>query len=323
MPIWERATYYGNHDFYLTIPCGRCALCKSKLAKEWKVRLHYELNSCPKHRPFGNLVPRALFCTLTLNDNYVTEDERFFAPWFVKFRDNYRKKYKCSPRYWATTDRGSQFGRLHVHFILFNPVPSANQFNNDLRRWYNFGFVEAKWLWSNSVDEYLTGYVSGDNLYKDNPVKHGKPVCEKALKYKPRIFVSKGLGRDCPDKDYILSRGDNMVDINGFTYSLPRYYRDKWLSYTERYYYRLINLLFTIQTYENYDYNIESIPHKFKGRLINYSYKDFALSQFDRFTTSPKEKIVTDWSQVVSTLEYQDEDYKLFMDGMPNELYVG
>lgn len=313
MPEWERQLYYGRADYYLSIPCGRCRLCKSKLAKEWKVRLHYELVSTPTHIIFGKTLPRVLFVTFTFNDDHLIENEKDFAPWIVKFRDNYRKKYKRSPRYFITSDRGSQFGRLHFHGLFFNPIPSATQLKYDLMRWYKFGFVDIRWIQSYGVDEYVTGYLSGANLLKDEPVKHGKAVCEKALKYKPRIFVSNGLGRDCVDYDHILRRDDNLVDINGYIYSLPRYYRDKWYNYTERWYKGLINTIYSSELLGQYE-DYESIIYTYRGKNVYATQLTSVFEDTERFLTPEKPKVPpTDWDFVARQIEMDESNMSEFM----------
>lgn len=306
-PEWARHWFQLNHDYYLTIPCGRCRLCKSKIAKEWKVRLHYELQSTPRHKIEGRLVPKAFFLTFTLKDEYLTDDEKVYAPWLVRFRDNYRKKYKKSPRYFAITDRGSQYGRLHLHMVIFDPACSSNVMSKHLKSWYSYGFFHIRWIYSETIDEYITGYLSGDNLYKDVPVKHGKAVCDKALRYKPRVFVSKGLGCKCADESYIKRRDDGLVDINGYLYALPRYYRDKWYTKRELYYKTLINTVADREILPYYGYNRSIIPYQYRGRIVSYNYLPIIKETTERFTTpAPPPPPVTDWDSVLRDMEEHD-----------------
>ena len=42
LPI-HRRMYVTQPDYYVSVPCGRCRLCKARLAKEWKIRIANEL----------------------------------------------------------------------------------------------------------------------------------------------------------------------------------------------------------------------------------------------------------------------------------------
>lgn len=251
----RRYSKYGNEnqrlfrsypDYYINVPCGRCVLCKSRIAKEWKVRLSYECETTRTHLHQGKQVPRVVFLTFTISDQYYTDDDNFFVPWFVKFRDSWRKAYGKSPRYWCITDRGSQFGRLHLHMLLFDPRKydrkrkeytediSINELKTKHGFWWHYGFVDAQWVKSMAVSNYVVNYITGANMYNEEPVKHGKPICEKALSYKPKIFVSKGLGANRVDASfarYVASRDYATISMYGFVYALPRYLFNKVTDY--------------------------------------------------------------------------------------------
>lgn len=238
-----------NWDYYLQVPCGLCRLCKAKLANEWKVRLEFELRSTRLHRHLGQMLPRAIFTTLTIAPEHYTDDERYFADYFVKFRDNYRKRFGISPRYFAITDRGSQYARLHIHMLLFDPRyydKKTKTYGNDvwlstlvnLKFWWPYGQVRrTEYVKSFGAGSYVSGYISGANLANDEPVKHGKLICEKALQYKPRVFVSNGLGKSALQDPELVNRmrEDNIVQLGEYIYGLPRYYRNSIFSAHERY----------------------------------------------------------------------------------------
>lgn len=195
------------------------------------------------------MLPRAIFTTLTIAPKYYTDDERFFADYFVKFRDNYRKKFGISPRYFAITDRGSQYARLHIHMLLFDPRfydKKTKTYGNDvwlstlvnLKFWWPYGSVrKTEYVKSFGAGSYVSGYISGANLANDEPVKHGKLICEKSLQYKPRVFVSNGLGKGALQDPELVKRmrEDNMIQVGEFMYGLPRYYRNSIFSAHERY----------------------------------------------------------------------------------------
>ena len=243
LPDDVKRQYSTLPDYWLVVPCGRCVLCKARLSREWKVRLTYEMQNTRTHRHNSRQVPRVVFLTFTFRDECYTNSEEIFAEWLVKFRDNYRKKYGRSPRYFAITDRGSQFARLHLHMLLIDPRMYDSRRKSfvgdvsisELKRhsfWWRYGFVDAQWVKYHSVANYVVGYITGANLNNEEPVKHGKPICKEALEYKPHIYVSKGLGSAVLTDDfikYVQSRNLSTIDIDGYIYGLPRYYLDKVL----------------------------------------------------------------------------------------------
>lgn len=233
-------------DFYLSVPCGRCYLCKRKRAQHWKLRLQIELDNTRTHLIQGKQTPRAIFLTFTFNEEHYHEPEEQFTDWVVKFRDNYRKKFGKSPRYFAVSDCGSQFGRIHFHMLLFDPRVydrRRKEYTRDisvselhkLSYWWPFGYVTYDaWCKSGATADYVAGYISGSNLYKEEPVKHGKPICEQALRYKPKIYCSKGLGMQICDSTLYakISRNNfQYIDYRGYVYGVPRSFLNRSLDY--------------------------------------------------------------------------------------------
>lgn len=297
VPSWNFA---GLADYYLQVPCGRCYLCKKRLANDWRVRLEMEMRTTRTHKLNGSQVPRVIFTTLTIAEEHYTDDDRYFAEYFRKFRDNYRKRYGISPRYYAITDRGSQFARLHIHMLLFDPrVYDRNKReyvrNISLKElverkfWWPYGMVRyTKWVKAGSnCSTYVSGYISGANLDKDEPVKHGKPICDKALRYKPRVFVSNGLGRDAlADYDTFMRwREEGVVQIGGYHFGLPRYYQMHLYTAWERYY----RLIYDQAEREWQMQRTAVWPESVRYQLGQHTYNRQSLERhirdLDRFTT--------------------------------------
>lgn len=338
-----RRLHITQPDYYLQVPCGRCSLCKSRIAKEWKVRLTYEFNHTREHRHKGKYLPRVIFFTFTFAEEYYTDSEDIIAPALVKFRDSFRKKYGRSPRYWAITDRGSQFGRLHLHMLLFDPRvydTKAKEYTRNIsitelkktHFWWSFGFVDAQWVRSFSAAEYVVGYLTGANLYKEEPVKHGKPICEKALRYKPKIFCSKGIGSSQVDSDfvdYVARRDFSTIDLNGFIYALPRYYlnrvtdeiaKKRGLYYKSsafghivvKNFYRdeiifhrnAVNKAELLDYFARTGFSVDNMRYHYKGKDINYSILQGNIKVSSIFVTPEKERyhsnllisVESDWS---------------------------
>lgn len=236
---WRKKGPMMYKDFYLEVPCGKCYLCRKRLANNWRVRLFEECLSTPQMYYEGKLVYNAFFITFTYENASLPPNKREdFANHIKHWRDNWRKKYGKSPRYFITTDKGSQFERLHLHAIIFNPYDYKNDCRIDWNacRLHNFhwkyGFVfidfEKPYLESAKGVSYVTGYITGSNLGKDAQ-KHGKPISPESMYYRPYVFVSNGLGaKYVYGMDARLKGLDNMLySLNGFNYSLPQYYKNK------------------------------------------------------------------------------------------------
>lgn len=308
LPIFRRL-YTTEPDYYVSVPCGRCRLCKARLAKEWKVRLAHELQTTATHVVKTERVPRVVFATLTFNDDHLPQDESIFADYLVKFRDNYRKRYGISPRYFLVTDVGSQFGRLHAHMLLFNPryydkktkTYTKNISVSELNKhklWWSNGYVTyLAWVHSSAVSSYVSDYISGANLWKEEPVKHGKPVCEKALRYKPRVFCSKGLGGAWLDYDKFLEyqRGaPPVVDLQGFVYVLPRYYRTRiWPSEDYEFWAYDHRHLIRCAEVEDYMFRIgfkeSNVRYKYLGKVITQEELKQRIEYNEQYLTPEKE----------------------------------
>lgn len=325
LPI-HRVQYSTQPDYYVEVPCGRCRLCKARLAKEWKVRLANELLTTPTHTVKLQQVPRVIFGTLTFNDASYTDDESLLPDYFVKFRDSYRKRYGISPRYFAVTDRGSQFGRLHVHILIFNPryydrktkTYTKNVSVTNLREhnlWWPYGFVSyLAWCNSSAVSSYVSDYISGANMWKEEPVKHGKPICEKALRYKPRIYCSKGIGSAwlTDEKIYEYNAGATpLVLLGGFHYVLPRYYRNRiWPSedrefwaYDHRH---LIRRAEVIDYMCDILFREEDVRYKYLNRFVSKEELERLIIDNERFVTPEKTK---DLTTVLPDIDYS-KDYE-------------
>lgn len=330
-------------DFYIKVPCGRCALCKERISKEWKVRLTVECRNTDTHYHLGKCLPRVLFVTLTFaEEHYKGEEEFDFAPYLKKFRDNFRKAYGRSPRYFAITDRGSQFGRLHLHILLFNPrvwskeerrytaLVSNSQLHKK-RFWWPYGFVDSQWVENPNVAGYVCGYITGANLDREEPVKHGKPICEKALRYKPQIYPSKGLGSAFlteENMDEIYRTDARTLQLDGFHYALPRYYVNKIFHQ-----YDLIERR-SVQFAEQYDYwqrvrfGEAPLVYDYKGMPITPSHLAELVEFREKFVTPAKEKVkpkaifevdgVEEFIYPVLSGQYVPDDYLCHLD-MPKD----
>lgn len=250
--FYNRAVFPEDYEenLYLEIPCGKCYLCRKRRANSWRIRLVEELKDCPRVHHEGVDKYRCLFVTFTFEDKYLPKSDRrdVYAEYIRKWRDLWRKKFGKSPRYFITTDKGSQFGRIHFHCLLFSPYDYKRDRFLEIEDlllcgcMWRFGFIDRDldWLRGFQGVTYVTGYITGSNLEKDAK-KHGKPVCKESLEYVPFIFVSNGLGKSFVERNKHLSAElKPLYEFNGYFYGLPTYYRNKIYDYTFRWHSNLI-----------------------------------------------------------------------------------
>lgn len=254
-------------DYQLSVPCGHCYLCRKRKANDWHVRLFHEYLGTPYYYIRGKKQERnVLFCTFTFNDTYLPDDSpeglrSRLAPYIRKWRDNWRKRFGVSPRYWCTTDIGNE-GRLHLHLLIFNPVTKdgvriskSSIFSTgtnwrklckktgmsedtpiDYRRqmMWKYGFCTyCKHLHDERGIHYVSGYLTGVNVLKqiengDTVLKHNKALCKKALHHVPVIFVSSGLGKSfisTKEFDKLKNLKSFICSLGKYKFAVPRYYR--------------------------------------------------------------------------------------------------
>lgn len=265
-------------NYYIEVPCGKCYLCRKKKANGWRIRLLEECKSTPTFRHCGIDKKRIIFVCFTFDDAHLPRPGKRsqFAELIRKWRDLWRKKFGRSPRYFAITDKGSQFGRLHLHLLIFDPrnYKEDDLFGTplsieDLEKhnffWRNGMVRYPSWLESERGISYVTGYMTGSNLEKD-AIKHGKPMCKEAKEYIPFIFVSNGLGKSFVDNPNLAidpQTGNYLYYYQGYYYGLPSYYRYKLIDEEFRWHSNLL-LKKEKEDYMNTHDVIEYILHNHK-----------------------------------------------------------
>lgn len=222
-------------DYYVQAPCGRCALCRKKRANAWRLRLINEYMGSQN----------AYFFTLTFNDSnqHLAKD---MVDLVRKWRQNYKYHVGVAPRYFLVEDKGTQYGRLHLHGILFEPTISVNKFVKTHHCFWPYGFVSANKVKSQKACSYVCGYISGAHASDvDNdglPMKHGHTMCKEARLFIPKTYVSKGIGKKYASKLLFQSRYDNQGNmrimpfyrVGDKCYMLPRYYQQLIFDDAER-----------------------------------------------------------------------------------------
>lgn len=110
-PIYLRSTQ-------LTVPCGKCAACRSRQANDWVVRLEEEFKASRS----------AYFVTLTYNDNNLPISENGYQTLSKKELQEFINLLRtyCPFRYYAIGEYGDKGERPHYHMLIFNFFPVTN-----------------------------------------------------------------------------------------------------------------------------------------------------------------------------------------------------
>lgn len=210
-PLWiehprlKKLKRYGFENTFteqspIPIPCGKCHECLKRKASDWKLRLIHEWKYSSKSAWFVTLTIAPEFYTPDLNHSALMRD----------FWESIRHATGKSVRHWFVTELGEDHDRLHFHGIVFDCKLTFNE----LRSYWRYGF---SWL----------GYCTDRTIFYI--VKY---ILKPQFNHKPRIYCTRGIGKGyiTPLTEKLHNRGENgvfYVVVNGFRYTLPRYYRNK------------------------------------------------------------------------------------------------
>lgn len=248
--FWQTESTIGNAKT-IQVPCGKCIECKIQYQNHWYIRLYEESK---QHKHF-------IFFTLTYKESavpfYVDKEtgvvHRSVHPqhvqcWIKRFRTRYVRSYGNSAnfKYFITSEYGPRTLRPHLHGVLLglSRHESAPLFN-EWRKLY--GFVNVRYVSSIDVRNrqnkirYITKYCSKG--------EYENPKVNLGLVHKTFHLISKRIGYGYIDRmrkwhlqspfrrlnsklDYNVDYLDSIIDkrfyhLNGFRYSLPRYYKTK------------------------------------------------------------------------------------------------
>lgn len=209
-------------DYYVLIPCGVCPECRRAYKSQWTCRLLFEAS----HQPIGNCV----FMSLTFSDEFIKHDDQGnptgysrseCAAIFRRFRDNFRKKYGFSFRYFCISELGGKNGRFHLHAVIWaDGFQNKSIRYNDIKALWKYGFSYVEPIRSYGAFNYITKYIL-------------KPP-EFDPWYKPVVLCSPRIGYDAvrANKDYnkAFFASSAFFKFAGFSYRVPVYYRRKFLS---------------------------------------------------------------------------------------------
>lgn len=224
-PGMECVNDVGLEDVYITVPCGKCVMCRKKEYNSWRVRLIHEVQDhIRKYGPTRKKKTGGMyFVTITLHPRVYEKAKRdphsVIREFLEDYRNDMRKKYpgkankhkRRSLRHWIVTELGETTHRLHYHGILFGVQETKTELRERLSKIGHcfIGYVTER------TASYITKYMLKPQLDEDW--------------YKPRKFVSAGFGKCyCTNPTNVAThnRGDGKyyIELGKFKCGIPRYY---------------------------------------------------------------------------------------------------
>lgn len=277
-------------DYYVTIPCGTCPECRKAYKSQWTSRLLFEASHQAKRD--------CIFVSLTFSDEHLKRmpdgrltgyDRSECAAIFRRFRDNFRKKYHFSFRYFCVSELGGKNGRFHLHAIIWAKGFSNKRIKyNDFKSLWKYGYAYVEPIRSYGAFNYISKYIL-------------KPP-EFDPYYKPVVLCSPGIGYDAvrANKDYdkAFFSSSAMFTFAGYTYRVPVYYRRKFLSPLEL---------------MHRSWRLALTDHPPSLRVLSMSFRD--LDSMERYVKSYRSELIAKSSPYVPSFVVRKFfNEKMFLD---------
>lgn len=233
----------------ITVGCGKCPVCRKRQQDDWYVRLRSEFEHCND----------ALWFTLTYNDAYVPYKEIHYAIdangrrfQFRQCADNdiiahpyselvqtFRKEdvQKFLKRireevgyrqfkYFIIGEYTPDNQRPHYHGIMFNL--GRENWHLIAKHWTKFGFIKMGALKHDGAIRYVSKYCIANTIQPDI-------YSFKCMQF--RTMASRGIGMQAvtPElEEYWHKTLNPTIRVNGYSYALPRYLRNKVFTEEEK-----------------------------------------------------------------------------------------
>lgn len=198
---------------YISASCGKCYACLSNYRNSWTFRLKEEERKSTS----------SYFVTLTYDDlirNTYGNVDREDCQKFMK-----RLRYYCKIKfkYYLVSEYGSKTFRPHYHALLFfRDCIDQDTVTDYIQKSWQCGFIQVGKAESASI-HYVTKYIIRKSINIDGLL----PTF---------TLMSKGIGIDyVKEKEgYHNVRNAYVVHEGGLKGVMPRYYKDKIYSETEK-----------------------------------------------------------------------------------------
>lgn len=209
---YRKVYNYIPPDYYLYVPCGKCAECQKTKRLQWSFRL---ITHCRQYSDNA-------FVTLTIAPKYYKAIYKEPKKYLQLFIDRLRKRLGFRPEYFIVPEIGVDdryTHRLHFHGIIFDTPESKIPYSTIIDTWqYGIVHVDAT---SDKTCHYVAKYILKD--YKK----------ELGINFKPFIFCCNGIGKSYLDDKNVIQWHVNGFDFRDYTkigdvvFPLSPYYRDK------------------------------------------------------------------------------------------------
>lgn len=206
------------------VPCGRCPICKRNRVNQWAFRLQQE----------DKVSLSAHFVTLTYDSNHVPISDNGFLTLRKKDLQDYWKRLRklvpdATVKYFAVGEYGSKNKRPHYHAIVFNVSDDKLFFDAWSLAGVPFGDVHVGTVTSDSI-AYTLKYIDKSNFR----VQHRRDDRQPEFS-----LMSKGLGDSYLSDQIVRYHKANpgimaVTKLSGHKVPIPRYYRNKIFSESER-----------------------------------------------------------------------------------------
>lgn len=211
-----------NTQKYFYVPCGKCLQCMISKRRWLKKACEYEFNK------YGC----GAFVTLTYDNEHLLHlineetqqaelDYRDFQLFMKRLRKNLWTKYKTNIdfKYVAVGEYGDQFGRPHMHLLIFGLDCRNNEYDI-FKAWEN-GEVKTMPIKDGGINYVLKYMDKNENRKKNEYFAKDER--------KPYIRYSKGLGKGYIEEniDYIMKTDGMYKGYKNKPTSLPPYWINK------------------------------------------------------------------------------------------------
>lgn len=201
-----------------SVPCGKCMACLGNRRSSWSVRLEHELRASST----------AFFVTLTYDDFNIYQNENTVPSVNKRHMQLFMKSLRASLsgvrfKYFLTAEYGSQTFRPHYHLLFFNIPLVSDDMYRILESVWKYGSIHVGTVAPASIN-YVTKYCV---------TKHSAPDGATPAFH----LMSKGLGAAYVEKArqyHVSGKNFFVTKLGGEKVAMPRYYRDKFFSKTEK-----------------------------------------------------------------------------------------
>jgi len=213
---------------WMALPCGKCPNCMKRRTSGWSFRLMKE----------GDISETALFVTLTYNTSYVPMSENGFMTLDKSavqlFMKRLRKDSDRKLKYYAIGEYGGKRNRPHYHLILFNADPEKVE-----KAWSYYSPGGRRISLGNVYIGKVTGASIGDVLKYMQKMPR-KKLHDRDDRIKEFSLMSKGLGANYISNNMVKWHKNDLLNrmyvplVEGKKIAMPRYYKDKIYSETQK-----------------------------------------------------------------------------------------